>query len=124
MDDGRWTTDDEQSFLVGGPWSVVRRLPSLVGLGGLQDLDGALPAVDADAVAGAEAGSGVDAADDGRDAQLTGDDGGVGEGRSHVGDDGGGTREEGRPANVRHGSDQDLTGLELSAILKVVQAAD
>ncbi len=67
---------------------------------------------------------GAAAADHGRDAQLAGDDGRVGERRAHVGNDRGGAGKDGRPADVGRHRHQDLARLELVALLRPVQHAD
>src|ERR1700759_5224631 len=80
---------------------VARRTAQLGPLTRLvEHLDGAVAAVDPDPVAGVQPHGGVAAADDGRDAEFTGHDRGVGQRRADVGYDGGGTGEDRGPADV------------------------
>ena len=64
------------------------------------------------------------AADHARHAQLAGDDGGVAGHPPAVGDHGGGPADGGHPVGVGHGGHQDLTGLQLVALLRGAQDTD
>jgi hypothetical protein len=103
-----------------GILEVISNAPWLLCRYGIQYLYNPLPSVHSHTVAGLEAHSGVAAADDSGNAQLTGDDRGVGEGRTDVGDDSGRAGKERGPAHVGGNRHQDLTGLELVAILRAV----
>ena len=56
---------------------------------------------------------GIATADHGRDAELTGYDGGVAGAAAPVGDDGGGPLHDGLPVRIRHVGDQHVAGLHL-----------
>ncbi len=64
-----------------------------------------------------QAHGGVAATDDGRYTKFASNDGGMREGCANVGDDGGGARKQGCPADVGRGCHQDLARLELIALL-------
>jgi hypothetical protein len=85
--------------------------------------DGAVLAVDADEVAGSDPGRRVATSDDGGDAELAGDDRGVGQGRADVGDDDGNVEQDGGSADVDDGRDEDLVGFEGLGVVEVRQDA-
>jgi hypothetical protein len=75
-------------------------------------VDGAGGAVDGDPLPVGESGGGVTGGDDGGDAVLAGDHGGVGGQGAAVGDDRGGPGEQRCPGRGGGPGDQDLAGLE------------
>lgn len=70
--------------------------------------DGAVPAVDDDAVAGAEGGGGADRADHAGQPVLAGHHGAVRDQPAQLGDDAAQQREVGAPADVRAYGDQNV----------------
>ena len=72
-----------------------------------------MPPIHAHLISRLQAHGGVSAADNGRNAEFTRYDGGMRKGGAYVGDDGSEAWEEGRPADVGGGGDEDFAGLEL-----------
>src|SRR5437588_5928629 len=79
------------------------------------DANNAGGAIDGDLLAGGDALGGRGDADDGGDAVFAGDDGSVGYHAAHFHDEARGGEEEGGPARVGGGGNQDFAGFQASA---------
>src|SRR3972149_2830652 len=90
-------------------------------LGGFKNLQKPLAAIDANPIAGLQTHRGIAATDNSRYSQLTGDDGGVTQRRSQIGDDRRSARKERRPPDIAQRGDQDLSRLEMVAVFQAIQ---